>query len=140
MYPETIAEAQPQNSESESETETESESDLESLPESESEQSNLDPGNPNENLKMAAAEKFITDPFQGDINPGTEAGAKLFNKATGVRDLDDKMDISQDNVTDIISNFSADASAFYWGNLVTAVPTAADNGGLKNILTESQDT
>ena len=98
------------------------------------------PGPPG--MHPVMVETFITDPFQGNINPGTDAGAKLFNKATTDRDSADKMDCSQDNVTDIVDNFTSDSIKFCWGKSVNAVPildNPVDPADTKNIFKESSD-
>ena len=55
---------------------------------------------------MAAV--FLTNPFCGDINPGTADGAKLYNKAIAAPD--DKLSVQQKNAKEIQSQFEADSS------------------------------
>ena len=62
------------------------------------------------------AANFIINPFHGDINPVTEAGSKLYNKA--IEAPEDKLVIQQRNAIDIQSQFESDASKFGWGSLI----------------------
>ena len=55
---------------------------------------------------------FPSDPFEGDINPGTADGAKLFAMATKDRTKEDLLMISQSKVTDIMSSFRHDSNMF----------------------------
>ena len=61
---------------------------------------------------------FLSDPFEGDINPGTADGAKLFATATKDRAKEDLLMISQSKVTDIMSSFRHDSNMFCWGKLI----------------------
>ena len=78
---------------------------------------------------------FVMNPFLGDINPGTDAGAKLFNKATEERD--EKISISQRNARDIQSHFVKEAGTFGWGPLVGSIKIN-DSGETLSILTNAR--
>ena len=58
------------------------------------------------------ATPFLSDPFEGDINPGTADGAKLFASATKDRVKDDILTVSQSKVTDIMATFRHDSNMF----------------------------
>ena len=74
-----------------------------------------------------AAPVYTSDPFEGDINPGDTAGIKLFTLATAERDKSEKLAISQDKVTEIMSAFLQDSNSFGWGILINQIPDAAGN-------------
>ena len=79
---------------------------------------------------------FIINPFHGEINPGTEAGAKLYNKA--IEAPEDKLTIQQKNANDIQSQFETDASKFGWGNLIGNVSINAGDD-TRNILVNTRE-
>ena len=64
---------------------------------------------------------FLSDPFEGDINPGTADGAKLFATATKDRTKEDLLMISQSKVADIMSSFRHDSNMFCWGKLINMI-------------------
>ena len=81
---------------------------------------------------------FLTNPFDGDINPGTPDGLKLYNKAIAAPE--DKLSIQQKNANDIQAHFESDASDFGWGTLIGRVKIdGVNNGPTKNILTETRE-
>ena len=84
---------------------------------------------------MAAAVSFVLNPFLGDINPGTDGGAKLYSKVTAKRD--EKLQVSQKNSKDILQAFVKDASNYGWGPLIGAIQVDAA-GTTRNILTDSR--
>ena len=51
---------------------------------------------------------FISDLFEGDINPGDPSGLKLFTLATTERGKDDMLAITQDKVKDVMAAFCRD--------------------------------
>ena len=55
---------------------------------------------------------FLSDPFEGDINPGTADGAKLFASATKDRTKENLLTIVQSKVTDIMTTFRHDSNMF----------------------------
>ena len=71
---------------------------------------------------MAAA-VYVMNPFLGDINPGTDGGAKLYSKATAERET--KLSVSQKNAKDILQAFKKDASNFGWGLLIGQIQVDA---------------
>ena len=71
---------------------------------------------------------FTSDPFVGNIDPGEQAGIKLFTLATAECDKNEKLVISQDKVTDIMSAFRQDSNSFGWEILVNQIlNTAGEN-------------
>ena len=52
---------------------------------------------------MAATEIFLEDPYEGDINPGTSEGSKLFEKATKALDKSDRIQTKSENKVDAIA-------------------------------------
>ena len=52
-------------------------------------------------------EIFITNPYLGNINPGSSDGQKLFLKAIAKRD--DRLSISQEKVKEILTAFESDS-------------------------------
>ena len=96
----------------------------------------------NQLLQVAMANQnqtlFLIDPYEGDINPGSDIGLKLFNKATAELDNDDKLEIRQEKATAILDRFKQDASNYRWGRLVTAVEVDAI-GTTKNVFREHTD-
>ena len=76
---------------------------------------------------------YVMNPLLGDINPGTDVGAKLYSKATAERES--KLSVSQKNEKDILQAFKKDASNFGWGPLVGLIQVDAA-GTERNILTD----
>lgn len=64
---------------------------------------------------------FILDPYSSDINPGTEAGRKLFLKATEERTDAKRIDVTQGNAKEFLEMMTDDAKNFSWGSLVHRV-------------------
>ena len=63
--------------------------------------------------------------YDGNINPSSADGQKLFLKATQTLDKDKQIKVSQSNVQKIMDILSADARKFGWVVLVDVVPTTA---------------
>ena len=70
---------------------------------------------------------FLSDPFEGDINPGTVSGQKLYTLATADRRKEDLLSIAQENVSNIMSVFRHDSNSFGWGMLVNNIITGDGN-------------
>ena len=90
-----------------------------------------DPINDFENLNLHAVPlnfplpvimAFNLNPYNGDINPSTSEGLKLFLKATEEKKEEQKLKISQTNVKNIMSAFESDARKYGWSSLVHIVP------------------
>ena len=82
---------------------------------------NLDEPNLNAvhlNVPLPVTMAFNLNPYNGDINPSTNEGLKLFLKATEEKKDDLKLKISQSNVKNIMSAFESDARKFRWSSLV----------------------
>jgi len=75
---------------------------------------------------------FLSDPFEGDINPGTADGAKLFASATKDRTKENLLTIAQSKVTDIMATFRHDSNMFCWGKLINMIDD--NKGGRVRIL------
>ena len=81
---------------------------------------------------------YLTNPFLGNINPGTVDGAKLYNKAIEAPEV--KLSIQQQNANNIQFQFESDASDFGWG-VLTGSAQINDNNvpDLCNILTNTRE-
>ena len=79
---------------------------------------------------------FLTNPFFGDINPGTTEGAKLYNKAIAAPA--EQLSIQQKNAKDIQARFETDASNFGWGQLIgnVQINNVPDQ---RNIMTNTRE-
>ena len=82
---------------------------------------------------MAQNQVFVDDPFQGDINPGTTEGAKLYLKATSVIPEEDKFDLNISTAQKFLDLIRRDANNFGWGSLIRAIPQENENT-TKNLL------
>ena len=69
---------------------------------------------------------FLSDSFEGDINPGMVDGAKLFASATKNRTKENLLTITQSKITDIMATFRHDSNMFCWGKLINMID---DNKG-----------
>ena len=69
---------------------------------------------------------YLSDPFEGDINPGTSTGQKLYTLATADRKKEELVSISQENVSNIMSAFRHDSNSFGWRFLINNIK-ADDN-------------
>ena len=79
---------------------------------------------------------YLTNPFFGEINPGTTEGAKLYNKATAAPE--EKLSVQQKNAKDVLSRFETDASNFGWGQLIgnVQINNVSDQ---RNIMTKTRE-
>ena len=76
-----------------------------------------------------SANKFILNPYQGDIFPGDFNGSKLYRAAIKGPDTDDKrLTLSIDNGPAILSALRKASRDFVW-NKLTIVPTGYDTSG-----------
>ena len=66
-------------------------------------------------VQQMATTVFVTDPFQGDINPGTYEGSKLFRSATTI-------EITLTNAHLFLNQFKKDADAYGWVELFHGIP------------------
>ena len=78
---------------------------------------------------------FVDDPYQGDINPGTTDGAKLYLKATAVISDENKFDLSITTAQKFLDLMRRDANNFGWGKLIRAIQQD-DANTTKNLLKE----
>ena len=78
---------------------------------------------------------FISDPFEGDINPGETNGQKLFTLATAERSKDSKIVISQENAATVMNLLRQDSNSFGWSILTGCISNSA--GTMLSILENS---
>ena len=74
------------------------------------------------NLPPPIIMAYNLNPYNGDIDPSTNEGLKLFLKATEEKKEEQRLKISQTNVKNIMSAFESDARKFGWSSLVHIVP------------------
>ena len=65
-----------------------------------------------------ATTTYLSDPFEGDINPGSVSGQKLYTLGTADRKKDEILSVAQENVSAIMSAFRHDANSFGRGPLI----------------------
>ena len=82
---------------------------------------------------------FLTDPYEGDINPSEQNGFKLFLKATKERESADRIDVTQGNATEFLSKMSLDSSDFGWGALVHRIDIDDSGTNKKSLLRDYKD-
>ena len=80
---------------------------------------------------------ILNDPFEGDINPGSVSGQKLYTLATADFKKEDLLFIAQENVSNIISNFHHDSNSSEWGILVNNINN--EDGTKLKLLEDFQD-
>ena len=61
---------------------------------------------------MANKQVVVDDPYQGDINPGTIDGAKLYLKATASIPEEDKFDRKISTAAKFLDHMRRDANSF----------------------------
>ena len=83
------------------------------------------PNAPNPPMANLAPPVFVSDPFEGNINPGDQSGLKLYTLATAARSDDSKLVISQENVKLVLNAFRQDSNSFGWGLLINQISNAA---------------
>ena len=91
-------------------------------------------GNGNTTTKT---ETFVTDPYQGNINPGSSDGAKLYKTATEALPDGKKIEIILKNAHLLLRQLIDDANRFGWEDLFFGIPK--DNiGGKYSLDNDSQ--
>ena len=60
---------------------------------------------------------YVSDPFEGDIHPGTLSDLKLYILDTVNWKKEDSLSITQENVSNIIASFCHNLNSFSWGML-----------------------
>ena len=63
---------------------------------------------------MAAAQTFLLNPFQGNINPGNTDRRKLYLSTTKERDDDKKFTVRSDTAKAFMDAMVDDANQFGW--------------------------
>ena len=69
---------------------------------------------------------FTLDPYQADINPGTENGSKLYLKACAKVEKEKRIAIVTEQAKQIKRYFESLNDQFGWSSLTGSVPSAAD--------------
>ena len=85
-----------------------------------------------------ATTTYLSDPFEGGINPGTAYGQTLYTLGTADRKKEELLSVTQDNVSAIMSAFRHDANSYGWGSLINNI-IATDNTSKLKILEDFQD-
>ena len=67
---------------------------------------------------------FDVDPFQGNINPGTTEGQKLYLKATAPLPTSERIAVVQSKVRQFMDMIETDSNDFAWGQLVNLIPVS----------------
>ena len=78
-------------------------------------------------------DQLLTNPFEGDINPGSAAGSKLYLKATESLSEKERFECETKNAHKILQAFNRDASKFCWNKLIGQVPDGKGGTGTVNI-------
>ena len=68
---------------------------------------------------------FVSNPFEGNINPGEANGQKLFTMATAERSKDCKITISQESASNVMNIFRQDSNSFGWSILTGCIKNLA---------------
>ena len=76
---------------------------------------------------------FVDDHYQGDINPGSTDGAKLYIKGTAAIPEDEKFDLTISATLKFLDLMRRDSNNFGWGHLIRAIPQV-DESTTKNLL------
>ena len=66
---------------------------------------------------------YLSDPFEGDINPKTSSGQRLHTLAAADQKKEELLSINKENLANIMSAFRHDASSFGWGCLINDIKT-----------------
>ena len=98
---------------------------------------NSNPGGGNGNATATTTETFVTDPYQGNINPGSSDGAKLYKTATEALSDGKKIEIILKNAHQLLRQLIDDANKFGWEDLFFGIPKD-DQGGTLSLDTDSQ--
>ena len=85
-----------------------------------------------------ATTTYLSDPFEGDINPDSVSGQKLYTLGTAYRKKDELLSVAQENVSVIMSAFRHDANSSGRGPLINNI-LAKDNLSKFKILDNFQE-
>ena len=77
-------------------------------------------------------ETFSLNPYACNINPGTDAGGKLYLKATESNSAEKKITMSIENGHNIKSTLESYSSKYAWGLLLGRI--ADDNGVYRDVI------
>ena len=86
---------------------------------------------------VTTTETFVADPYQGNINPGSSDGAKLYKTATEALPDGKKIEIILKNSHQLLRQLIDDANRFGWVDLFFGIPKD-DQGGTLSLDTDSQ--
>ena len=89
---------------------------------------------------MAAPQRqeiFAVDPYDGNINPGSSEGAKLYMKATAPMKDEDKFSINIDTSHKFLEAMTRDTNNFGWSSLVRTIQTGPNE--FKNLLRDHKN-
>ena len=81
---------------------------------------------------VAPAISFIEDPYQGNINPGTDQGLKLYLNAIKPVEEDQRMKVSISQAKSIRATLEELSNQFGWAQLVHNI--SDNNGNRKSIF------
>ena len=88
---------------------------------------------------IAPTEIWTENPLQGDFNPGTNAGQKIFLEKTKGLDSDKRLALTNSNAQKIMEIFKVKEQVM--GNVVTFIPTvytAGTGSGHMNLIHQNQ--
>ena len=68
---------------------------------------------------------FMSDPFEGNINPGDANSQELFTLATAEQSKESKITVSQDQDVNVMNLFCQDSNSFGQGILTGCIETEA---------------
>ena len=71
-----------------------------------------------------AVTSYVTDPYYGNINPGTKEGQALFIAATKDFPAEKQLKITQSNARFIVDQFKQLSQSFGWGVLINVIMNA----------------
>ena len=86
----------------------------------------------------ASAPRFTLNPYDGEVNPATSEGLKLYLKAIQGFDKDsDRVNVGQSNSREVLQLMKDQASKFGWAEIVAKIPVAG--GSDLNLLKSSMN-
>ena len=80
---------------------------------------------------------FVSNPFHGNINPGTGSRSKIFLKASAKLDKDNKVEVKIATTSKFLDQATKDTNNFGWSPFIMQVQSGAN--GFKNLLKEHKD-
>ena len=80
---------------------------------------------------------YYSDPFQGNINPASSDGAKLYLKVTAELKDDEKFKINITNAQKFLDQVATDTDNFGWGPYVRSI--AVSDTDYKSLLEDHKE-